>query len=337
MARLASETKMGFYATSTKTIGKIMQHCITMREETYALDACCGEGQAIEFFKEEYGCYNFAVELNEARAKTAATRNIGKVLNADAINGVRKSNRWVGFQFLNPPYDFGADGERLELKFIERWGLATIEGGALMLVVNPSSADEEMAKKLILQGYEPLWSVYDPENEDYQKFGQFFIILRRVRENYRSDLDEFMVYLQNPVNLDDWDEVEKFSPKRGIPPQMFKEMTMPHWKVQAMLRGSSLHKAFFDDLRKADLGGGSIEVPNEGQGAILIAAGKLNKRITLKTGEDVILKGTVKKIRTNKAMMNEEDGNIDKVKLVDAYQTVVYCLNMSKGGYFRLS
>ena len=335
MARLASETKMGFYATSTKTIQNIISKMIDIDKNTFVIDSCAGEGEVIEMFREEYQCYNFAVELNQDRAKIAAERNIMKVLNADAINGVRKSTKWAGFNFLNPPYDRGADGERLELKFVERWGNATIEGGVMMLVINPSSADEDMAKKLILQGYKVLWSVFDPDNEDYKNFGQYFILLKRVRENFRADLDEFMIPFTEPMSLDDFEEVEKIRPKRGCPPPMFKEIDIPQWKMNDLLSRSNLKKVFFDDMRKGSFKGGSIEVPNEGQAAILIASGKLNRKITLVNGDEVILKGTVKKHRVDKSVMDENTGMVENVKRIDAYQTVVYGLNLSVGQFVR--
>lgn len=335
MARLASDAKMGFYATSPETVKMIIERTMDIKENTFVVDSCAGEGEMIEMFRKEYGCYNFAVELNEDRARAASERDIMRVLNADAINGVRKSTKWAGLNFLNPPYGVGADGERLELRFVERWGNTTVEGGVMMLVINPSSADEDMAKKLILSGYKPYWSVYDPENEDYKRFGQFFIILKRVRENFRADLDEFMAVLENPISLDEWEEVEKISPKAGMPPQMFKEIDLPQWKMHEYLSRSSLKKAFFDNLRKGSFVGGSIEHPNEGQAAILIASGKLNKQTKLADGDEIILKGTVKKHRVDKAQMDESTGEITKVKRMDAYQTVVYGLKLPQGLFVK--
>lgn len=336
MARLASETKMGFYATSVETIDKVIEKTVEIEEGTFALDACCGEGTVIEHFKTRYGCYNFGVELNDNRAQDAQKRQIDRVLCADAINGVRKSNRWAGFQFLNPPYDYGADGERLELKFIERWGLCTIEGGVLMLVVNPSSADEDMAKKLILQGYRPLVSLFCPDNDDYKKFGQFFIVLKRVHENYRFDIDEFMAFLEEPMDINEVPALNKIVCKRGRPYQMFKEITLPQWKKERVLSKSRLKKHFFDGLRKGTIEGGSIEHPNEGQAAILAASGALNKRIATANGDEVILKGTVQKIRSDLPQMND-DGDITRVRRVDSFQTVVYMLNCTEGAYYKLT
>lgn len=335
MARLASETKMGFYATSTTTVAKIIEKTIELRENTFALDCCCGEGEMIEMFKEQFGCFNFAVELNEDRAKIAETRQINKVLNADAIEGVRKSNFWAGFNFLNPPYDYAADGERLEHKFIERWGLCTAEGGILMLVISPSSVTTTIAKKLILQGYAPYFSVYDPDNEDYKNYGQYFIVMKRVKANYRMDFDQFWEVFSNPVDINDLVLDAPLRPTTGYPPSMFKEINIPQWKLTEMLSKSKLKKTFFGDLRKGTLEGGSIEMPNEGQAAILIAAGKLNKKIQLTSGEDVILKGTVKKEKVVRASEINETGTVDTAKRTDVYTTVVFGLNLTRGCFIK--
>ena len=336
MARLACETKMGFYPTDTSTIKKIIDKTLQFPENksVYALDCCAGEGEAIEFIGSEYDCKTFAIELDENRSKIAFGRKINKVLNSNSLTGVRKSNTWVGLNFLNPPYDLDAMGNRLELEFIERWGLTTAIGGVLLLVINPSSADEEMAKKLQLQGYKPIISFYDSENQDYKNYGQFFMVLHKQLPNFRASINSFINLFENPLDIDSDIDFEKISIKTGGEPQMFKEIEVPRWKIEESLAKSKLKKVFFDELRKANLLNSSIEHPNEGQAAILIASGALNKEVTLYNGETVILKGTSTKVKTNTEQANES-GNIDKVKIVDSYKTVVYGLNLSRGQFLK--
>lgn len=204
----------------------------------------------------------------------------------------------------------------------------------MMLVINPSSVSTDIAKKLILQGYTPYFSVYDPDNEDYKRFGQFFIVMKRVRENYRHDLHSFMDVFRNPVSIDDLQLETPLIPKAGIPPQMFKEIDVPYWKLQEMLSRSPIKKTFFDELRKGTLEGGSIEIPNDGQAAILIAAGKLNKKIQLVNGEEVILKGTVKKETVMRSDMDDK-GEISSAKRTDVYSTVVYGLSLTRGCFIK--
>jgi len=337
MARLASETKMGFYPTSVTTIQKVINKTINFQEDktVYALDCCAGEGEAIEMIGTEYNCNTYAVELNENRAKKATTRNINIVLNADALSGVRKSNNWVGLNFLNPPYDISASGSRLEIDFIERWGLTTAIGGVLILVINPSSADEKMANALKMQGYRPMYSFIDPENEDYKKFGQFFIVLQQQLPNFRASTDRFFSLFENPLNVNDDIDLEKINIKTGAKPEMFKEIDVPRWKIQKHLASSKLKKSFFDELRHAGMAKKSIEHPNEGQAAILIASGALNKPLTLSDGNRVIFKGTSSKGQKQIDKIDEETGIVDSAKLVDYYTTVVYGLSLTHGQFVK--
>ena len=336
MARLASDSKMGFYPTSITTIQKVINKTINFKEDkvVYAIDSCAGEGEAIEMIGKEYNCKTFAVELNEDRAKEASKRDINKVLNADALSGIYKSNHWAGLNFLNPPYGTNSDSGRLELDFIQRWGVVTTIGGVLILVINPSSADEDMAKTLRLQGYRPMFSFYDPDNEDYKKFGQFFMVFQQQLPNFRASLEKFYSLFENPLNINSDLEIEKIDIRLGFEPQNFREVITPRWKIEESLKKSNLNNLFFQELRHHGLRTKSIEHPNEGQSAILIASGVLNQELTLANGDRVILKGTSTKYQRQMEEMNE-DGNIDKVKLVDNYKTVVYGLDLTHGQFVK--
>lgn len=336
MARLASETKMGFYPTSVTTIQKVINKTIAFKENQviHALDCCCGEGEAIEMIGKKYSCVAYGVELDENRAKTANARDIDIVLNADALSGVRKNNKWVGLNFLNPPYDRSASGSRLEIDFIERWGLTTAIGGVMILVINPSSADEKMANTLKMQGYRPMYSFYDPNNEDYKKFGQFFMVLQQQLPNFRASVDKFLQMFENPLDINDDIELEKLSIRTGVKPRIFKEINVPRWKIEKHLASSKLKKLFFDELRNNGISRKSIMNPNEGQSAILIASGTLNKEMKLANGDRVILKGTSSKYQ-KEATAPDEKGEITSVKLIDCFKTVVYGLNLTHGQYVK--
>lgn len=336
MARLACETKMGFYPTELKSVKKVIDKVINIpdNKEVYALDCCAGEGKVIEMLGAEYGCKTYAVELNEVRAKKATDSDIDVVLNADAINGVRKNNHWVGLNFLNPPYDTNASGGRQELDFIERWGLTTAIGGVLVLVINPSSADKKMADALRLQGYRPMYSFYDPDNADYQNYGQFFMVFHQHLPNFRASFEKFRDLFENPLDINSDIEVEKINIRTGTKPQMFKEINVPRWKIDEALAKSKLKKVFFDELRTASMLGTSIETPNDGQAAILIASGALNKTITLSDGNEIILKGTSTKDKVKAAKMNDK-GEVSQVKLIDHYKTVVYGLSLTHAQFVK--
>ena len=306
MARLASDTKKGFYPTEVKTIQKVIDKTIQFPDQKVtALDCCAGEGEAIDFIGNTYNCETYAVELDRVRAKSIIARGVHKVLNADALGGVRKSNHWVALNFLNPPYGEDVMGDRYELKFIEKWGLTTAVGGVLILVINPSTADEKMASALRLQGYKPIGSFFDPSNEDYQKYGQFFIVLQKGVYNLRVPTPEFLECFENKQDINLVGDLKKVTIKTGARPLLFKEIDTPRWKIEQYLKKSKLKKNFFDELKHSNMMNASIEHPNEGQAAILIASGALNKEVTLQNGERIILKGTSVEIKSPVANQDE--------------------------------
>lgn len=336
MAVLANDTKAGFYPTDPETIKKIIDRAIAFKENrvTYALDCCCGDGEAIEFIGKEYGCTTYAVELEEQRAKKASKRAIKTVLNADALGGVRKSNRWVGLNFLNPPYITSADNTRMEIDFVERWGITTVFGGVLILVINPSSANEKMAQTLRKQGYKPRYSFFDPTNEDYIKYGQFLMVFEQRMDTFRAPIESFYNLFENQVDVNSYIDIEKIEIRTGAEPSIFKEIVIPRWKVDESLLKSNLKKNYFDELRKANFSNRSIEHPNEGQSAILIASGALNDAITLANGDKIILKGTSSKIEKATSIINA-DLSADKAKVTEHYVTVVYGLNLTNGQFAK--
>lgn len=339
MARLASDSKMGFYPTNIKTIKKIIDKTIQFPTDSTvsALDACAGEGEAIEFIGKQYNCSTYSVELDEKRAKVASKKEIDVVLNADAINGTRKSNTWAALNFLNPPYGLDNMGKRLELAFVERWGLCTAISGVLILVINPGSANEDMAKELRNQGYKAIASFYDEDNSDYQKFGQFFIVLEKRIPSFRSNINSFISLFQNPININDDFEFEKILIKKGGKPSLFKEIEIPRWKIEKKLEKSNLWKHFIQELTTASLSNSSIEHPNEGQAAQLIASGALNKKQTLHDGTEIILKGTTFKEKLSSEQSDNKTGEITAVKLIDHYRTVVYGLSLTHGQYIKFA
>jgi hypothetical protein len=327
---------MGFYPTAINSIKKVIDKTIQFPEnkEVFALDCCAGEGEAIEMLGLEYGCVTFAVELEKNRAVRATNRNIKKVLNADSLSGVRKSNGWVGLNFLNPPYGHTAIGERLELEFVQRWGLTTAVGGIMILVINPSSADEEMAKALRIQGYRPMFSYYDPQNEDYKKFAQFFVVLQKQLPNFRADVKKFINLFNNTVDINSDIEIEKLKIRTGTIPQLFKEIEVPRWKILNFLEKSKLKKSFFEELHTNGLSSGSIEQPNEGQSAILIAGGALNDTLTLNNGDKVILKGTSNKVKKEISTLSES-GAVSGVKSIESFKTIIIGLNLTNGQFVK--
>lgn len=339
MARLASDANMGYYPTDTNTIKKVIDKTIEfpLDKTVIAVDSCAGKGEAIDFIGTTYGCETYAVELNRVRAMECSKKSVKEVLNCDAILGIRKTATWAGINFLNPPYGTDNTGERLEHLFVRRWANSTAKGGVLILVVNPSSLDDEMAQELRKQGFEVKGSFYDADNEDYQRFGQIFLVLHRMSNNFRDKLANFLNAFLNPIEINSDFEFNKIAITTGASPKVFVESTIPRWKIVKMLEKSDLENRFFKSLANANLMNTSICLPNEGQSALLIAAGALNKEVTLENGTRTLLKGTVIKEKYEIPELNDNIANdsLGVVKVSDIYKTVIYGLDLTSGEFIK--
>jgi 16S rRNA G1207 methylase RsmC len=161
MARLISDSKLGFYPTSTESISKIFNKVLIFSKDTTILDSCCGEGVALHHISNfSKGSKTFGVEIDKNRAIKASSINY-KILNSDALFDTVKSNNWCGLNFLNPPYGQDNEGKRVELNFFSKYSLCSIKDGVLILVINPSSADEKMAKSIRNENFQIMGSFYD--------------------------------------------------------------------------------------------------------------------------------------------------------------------------------
>lgn len=339
MARLASDVLNGYFKTSTKTVKNIIDKTIIFNseKETVALDCCAGEGDVIDFISNNYCCRSYAVELDTYRAKKATKKNITKVLNADAIYGIKKNPYWVGLNFLNPPYGLDSNGARLENQFLRTWGGTTAKGGVLLLVINPSSLDNDLVDVLIKQGYKLEVSIIDENNEDYKRFNQFFLVLRRINPRFREKRKKLLSAFENAIEINSLDEgFEKIEVSTGSSPEKFKEYHVPKWKMIGALENSDVLKKFDIELSNQDFLRSSIERPNEGQAALLVASGILDERIVVEIEgrkETIITKGTVTKYQRDVNVC--ENGEITGVKEIDAYKTEIYALSLTTGEYMK--
>jgi hypothetical protein len=287
-------------------------------------------GIAVNVFSEVTNASLYGIEIDEARAREA-NAVLDKTLNANALYDVRKSNDWAGVLFLNPPYGLTALKERLELVFVERYAQCVVKGGVMILVINPSSLDEKMAGELKNSGYRPIVSIYDPDNEDYKNYKQFFIVLQRIDKRYRfGSPSEMLEAINNPISINEA-QAEAIEVALGIAPPLFKEVELPEWKLDELLSKSKLHKRF-EALMQPSFGGKtSIEEPNEGQAALLLASGVLNQPIG-----DWLMKGQVVKVTNQSEECDLETGEATSVIVRDAYKTVLFGFNPKTLEFARL-
>jgi predicted RNA methylase len=318
------EVKLAYYPTDPKTLKIVIDRFLRFSKAstTFVVDPCCATGEAVNVFNDCCNANTYGIELDEQRAKEASER-LDKTLNADAIYGVRKSNDWAGVLFLNPPYGTTVHKDRLEQEFVEKYAPCVVNGGVMILVINPSSATDKMAKTLMYNGFKPIASVFDPSNDDYNNYRQFFIVLQKIDKSYRCELMEmYKAVLNPPVSIDECREIEPIAVANGNAPKLFKENELPIWKFNELLAKSKLHKRFEALMKPNFAGRTSIEEPNEGQAALLLASGVLNQPIG-----DWIVKGQVAKVPVETEECDPETGEPTNVVVRDTYKTVLFGFN----------
>lgn len=145
MARIASQSKGGYYPTPLKELQLITTHlAIHSTDEAQiinALDPCCGEGHALNVLAhslKKQGQANvttYGIELEETRANTAQTV-LDHLVN-DSYEWTRTEAKY-GLLWLNPPYD-EIQNERLELRFLKTLTSTSknvlLPGGLLMFCI----------------------------------------------------------------------------------------------------------------------------------------------------------------------------------------------------------
>lgn len=337
MARLASDANMGYFPTNVSTIKKIIDKTLILPDENLVVvDSCCGKGEALEFICNEYNATGLAVELNEQRAQEASKKRFLKTLNASAIGGIKKSKYWAGINFLNPPYGLNEDKGRLEHDFVNSWGLTTAIGGVMILVINPSSLNEYLAKILRVQGYNPIGSFFDSKSDEYKNYKQMFIVLQKKAPHFRANINKIITVFRNPVDINSEFEFQKNEIKTGTAPDIFDEVVLPVWKINEYHKKSNLEDRFFKELHEAKQISRSIEHLNDGQSAIMIASGFLDKEVTLNDGKRVILKGTTSKTtKENLDLSGASEECLGIVKVSENYKTLLYGLNLTDGHFIK--
>lgn len=122
MARLASQSQGGYYATPPKEVELICNRLAVAPEATVnLLDPCCGEGLALKQISDYLANQGatpltFGVELEETRAEKAKSL-LHKVVKGGYEN-LRATNEVFSFMWLNPPYDNAGNGQRMETNFL---------------------------------------------------------------------------------------------------------------------------------------------------------------------------------------------------------------------------
>ena len=129
----------GFYPAPSEAVAFAGTFLHSPPNQPFAiLDPCAGEGAAIRQLGEMLGCpqaRTFAIELDDSRAdQVRATLPEAQVLAPANFFGCRASLNSFSFIWLNPPFDSGYGGHRIEDQFLLTATDWLMPGGVLALV-----------------------------------------------------------------------------------------------------------------------------------------------------------------------------------------------------------
>ena len=118
-------------------------------------------------------------------------------------------------------------------------------------------------------------------------------------------------------------------------PSVFTENHISIWKSNHFFELENTVDSFFETASKPKFVGGSIEIPNHEQIAILLASGSIDKEIVLADGRIVILKGTEQLSVKNRVKLDLEGKPVAHIEQ-QVRNTVIYELDMTHGDFCKL-
>ncbi len=198
------------------------------------LDPCAGEGAAVRQLGEALGCpgaLTFAIELDDSRAeKVHATLPESRVLAPASFFGCRASLNSFSFIWLNPPFDDGYGGHRIEEQFLQTATDWLMPGGVMALVCPEDVVGEYSdARRHFARHYENCLIV--PFPEAYRRFNEVIVFgLKRARLRAEEPSWEAAVAPRGFV----------YRIPAGTGPRIFKKVEPTESELQRMLATSAL-------------------------------------------------------------------------------------------------
>ena len=303
MARLASQAKLGFYATPPGVVAHVQQALALPGPGTYRfLDTCCGEGEALAQLtagldRNGVTIETYGVELDEGRYQ-AASQKLSRVLWGDALTEIRISSKAFSLLWLNPPYDWD-DGHRLEGRFLEAHLRYLAPKGWLVFVIPHRALNYLTSALSQLDGV----GVYAFPQPEFETFKQIIVVGRHQPARDFGQWD----YLARIAALspeDAWaalpktDELAPGSlvlPPVSARPPVFVSERLDMARAAALVRKSPL----WQDLAaftaaKALNSIRPLAALRHGHLAMLLAGGMMDGEVEA-NGRKLIIKGSVRK------------------------------------------
>ena len=169
--------------------------------------------------------------------------------------------------------------------------------------------------------------------------GKKYLVGYRTHKNLLTfeNFDKFKAMFYSPV-IDTSITKLKFNGLRTqwSHPNEFQEKEVPDWKTEYLFKQQTITEGFFSDTVKPKFTGGTVELPNHEQLAILLASGAIDREVELADGRIVVLKGT-EIISTKERIKRDLEGNAAALVRQQVRNTVLYELDLTNGIFSELS
>jgi SAM-dependent methyltransferase len=304
VARLEGIAKAQFYPTPPSVVERVaalVRHAPSPhRRVIRLLDPCCGAGDALRQFADAIGGgETYGIEIEQHRA--AKAREVLDHLIAGSAFAVRLGHEAFSCLWLNPPYDEGDNGKRLEHSFLTTLSRALTPGGLLIYLV-PQMRLAQSARYLASR-YEALrcFRFQDPE---YDAFRQCVVLGKRRATQVIAADTQAEVEAWATDRLPELPSPGSMSPAYELPAlpagpvvfasQFFEPETAA---AEARLRGLWSNTTLVERLWPAGERPVRPLMPlRRGHLAVLIAAGFLDNVLIEDGSRRVLVKGRITKV-----------------------------------------
>jgi len=326
--RLYGRQKMGYYPTPD-TVTEIILSCLNVCDKGNIfrlLDPCCGEGRALSRLAQGLSeisgkrkVESYGIELDSVRYRQARAC-LTRAIHADALLEAKVSNKMFSLLFLNPPYDWTRTGddeyvpesERYEKVFLKRYARTLVPNGVLILLI-PYTRVPDCIPTLCIH-FENIKVFRFPKGE-YKRFRQvvIFATLARQRRTYYRYSPDYR-YLDN-IEEGKIPELRPNCVLYTIPPSnlfkgpVFESLRFDPEKVRQEIER---HGIDVEGLIAPEDTTESIRplMPlRRGHLALLLASGFMDGFVR-KNGKRLLIKGFIKRIRTEVEEETEDGRNI---------------------------
>jgi len=304
MARLEGIAKAQFYPTPPSVVERVValvRHAQpSHRRAVRLLDPCCGAGDALRQFAEAIGgAETYGVEIEQHRAADA--RQVLDHVIAGSAFAVRMGSEAFSGLWLNPPYDQGEGGRRLEHSFVTSMSRTLAFGGLLVYIVPQVRLAQ--SSRYLSAHYEDLrcYRFRDPE---YDAFGQCVLLGRKrkvqaVAPELKSTIERWAAddipVLPEPGTVGAHFDL----PSLPIGPITFASQFVEPEEAaaEARQRGLWTNPAIVERLWPAEENTVRPLMPlRRGHLAVMVAAGFLNNIVLDDGDRHVLVKGRVTKV-----------------------------------------